>query len=1226
MSSLFGRIGTQAMKYSFELTIQSLHMSIPLTAPMCVKWTRGPRTATNQPVAGVGGNYTWPSASSKPLTIIATMYFKKNKFQEKKSKITVKQLMGKELKSVGQVELDLADFCADNSEQARPLTLKLQKCSDKKAFLVVSVKSKWIKQLQAADADETASQMSGASSVDARSESAMPGQHAADVADLNDLDGMEEAAEDDDGGGGGGGSGSAEHSQTRSGAGAGAAAASAAASSNHGHTGSNSSSLHSLQMSPGSSNLGAAHPAASPSNNSSSSASMPVLQVTTSTPAQERALQDQAKQIESLQAKVSELTAAVNTERAAAAKSGALAAQLAQLTSQLESLQREKADHEAEADRDIVRLRTDLKNAQNELAASATERAQSAKKTEAQLQEQAAENEKLRTRLTEAEAENRTLAAAAAAASSGGAPSDSDAALAAAAAAAQARLTETFDRERAAFQKQLQDLRAQLESASSKSTELEARLTAQEARLKDASEAASKELTSRDAEVDALERSLAATAALLSTANESLRAQENAAIDARRNAKEVANELASLQTSFLAEMARREAAETHLEAEFQALQEAKTQLRKAELAHETEIKNMRNAQEAEIKKLAKEREDAATAGAAASPSPVAASAAAAPSSEDASSLQRKVDDLMLRLVASDDDRVRLSTEVDRLDSALSKQKEDELVALEERYEESYRMKKLLKEKENEIEELSKQTKEQAREAKEQKSKLDAAHKELAAKTQLIEAAQVRNESLTAKLAQATEDSKKLKSALDAVSSKTKEIESALRSTTDEKDSLAAQLAEQKQELERASRKRAELEAEFEAERETLRKGAAAAAVAASPKASDDPASPAAASTAAGDSLAADLLYTQNLLLKRNAELAELEDRLAALSRSSHSSDAAWSRKFEALQREKVGVEEELALAREKRDKERSKLSEREEREREAKLASIQSASAIGASLAQVQSDLDTANAKIDELHESVASKQSKISEQQDKLNTLTRTAETLTRDNATLREEVLAVQTKLEGALEAHAVAAAKLEAERNAAQTELQQLTQAHEALTARRMVFDRISAENLAGAKAAAAASAASSKDAKSAALQVQATLDALSKKVDFYESQLQTADEDMLMAKQSWLATSLVLQSQVESLDRTVAALKVDLAAAKESKGMDAARLANLESKLKKTEKDKGKLSELMSRFEVELTQKKVELAASLDQLSTQEYENEKLKVRGPLPSRRAMHMWR
>ena len=78
------------------------------------------------------------------MTIIATMYYKKNKFQEKKSKLTVKQQLGKEMKSVGQVELDLADFCgaAGESEQVRPLTLKLQKCSDRQAFIVCTMRSK----------------------------------------------------------------------------------------------------------------------------------------------------------------------------------------------------------------------------------------------------------------------------------------------------------------------------------------------------------------------------------------------------------------------------------------------------------------------------------------------------------------------------------------------------------------------------------------------------------------------------------------------------------------------------------------------------------------------------------------------------------------------------------------------------------------------------------------------------------------------------------------------------------------------------------------------------------------------------------------------------------------------------------------------------------------------------------------------------------------------------
>ena len=152
--SLFGRIGTSAMKFSFELIVTSLHMSLPLTTPMCIKWTRGPRTAINTPVAGVAGTYEFPLAK-QPMMIVATMYLKKNKFQEKKSKITVKQVTAAgDMKSVGQVELDLAEFCSEK-EQTRPLTLKLHKCTDKKAFLVCTIKSKWIKQLQPGDKSDT---------------------------------------------------------------------------------------------------------------------------------------------------------------------------------------------------------------------------------------------------------------------------------------------------------------------------------------------------------------------------------------------------------------------------------------------------------------------------------------------------------------------------------------------------------------------------------------------------------------------------------------------------------------------------------------------------------------------------------------------------------------------------------------------------------------------------------------------------------------------------------------------------------------------------------------------------------------------------------------------------------------------------------------------------------------------------------------------------------------
>ena len=375
-----------------------------------------------------------------------------------------------------------------------------------------------------------------------------------------------------------------------------------------------------------------------------------------------------------------------------------------------------------------------------------------------------------------------------------------------------------------------------------------------------------------------------------------------------------------------------------------------------------------------------------------------------------------------------------------------------------------------------------------------------------------------------------------------------------------------------------------------------------------------------ASAAESSNIAADLLYTQNLLLKRNAEVSELEqslrelrsrvrsleeaeERSAAQLRQHRDGESAALKKLETASRERVEALEELALVKEKRERERQRLAEREERERDAKLASTTAASESAAQLVTVRADLDAANAKVAELQDSLADKQSKVSEQQDKLNALTRSNETLTREHAEMREQAAALAAKLESQAAAAATQLAQADAEKNSLSAELRRLSQEHDALTARRMVFDGIAAESLASAR-----DSLGHKDRTAVAL-----LDGLVKKVEFYEDQLLVADESMLQAKQAWLASALVLQDQVEKLQSELAAAKADLSAALESKGLDQARALNLETKLRKAEKDKSKLSELMSRFEVELTAKKVELAASLDQLSTQEYDNEFLKAK-------------
>lgn len=732
--SLFGRIGTQAMKYSFELSVTSLHMSIPLTCPMSMKWTRGPRTATNQPVPGVNGEYEWPPG--KPMTIIATMYYKKNKFQEKKSKLTVKQQLGKELKSVGQVEIDLADFCggAGESEQVRPLTLKLQKCSDRKAFIVCTLRSKWIKQLQPGDTDDTASQMSGASSVDARSESAMP---QGDVGNINDLDGMEDAQDDEDADG----EAAAHHQQDHAGT--------------RRVRADSGSSMHSLQLMTPTSSVSMAE--ASPSANASGHQALPSA---TATPS---ARNFDSAQLDVLHAKVSELTQAVNAERSNAAaqssKAAALTAQLAQLTEAHEALRSEKEEREAEADRDLLQLRAKIATMQADMDKAAAAQTQQAKKLEQQLQEQSDVNEQLRSRL--GEAESRTQLAAASAADSG-ADSNGTAAAAAAAAAAASQAREGFERERASLEQQVRDLRASLEKAAASEAELASRVAAHESKAKAAAEESARELAARDADVERLEGALAAKEQERVAAVEATRAAEEQLGELRGNDKEARVELTNLQTSFVGELTRRERAEAQVEADAALVQELRTALKKQEMGAEADAKAARaafaaekerwNADLAELKaRLQREQEQAVLlASTAAAPlgqgegdeSSGGDASASSLSDKDAqiASLQKQVEEYMVRVLAVEEDRARLEGESAALESALSKAKEDELVALEERYEESNRFKALIRDKESVADEAAKLARDREREGKDHKVRADKLEKELREKTLAVDAA------------------------------------------------------------------------------------------------------------------------------------------------------------------------------------------------------------------------------------------------------------------------------------------------------------------------------------------------------------------------------------------------------------------------------------------------------------------------------------------------------
>jgi DNA repair exonuclease SbcCD ATPase subunit len=467
---------------------------------------------------------------------------------------------------------------------------------------------------------------------------------------------------------------------------------------------------------------------------------------------------------------------------------------------------------------------------------------------------------------------------------------------------------------------------------------------------------------------------------------------------------------------------------------------------------------------------------------------------------------------MSRILAVEEERSQLAAECAQLEAALSKQKEDELVALEERYEEASRFKALIREQENAADEASKAARDKERDAKEHKRAADALTKQLQEKTRIVEAAEQQVESLTAKLSKATEDSKKYRTLGEQASTRIRELEEQSTALSDERDALKSQLAEKDAELERATKRRAEAEEEFETERTALKRQIEAAGAATSPAAAS------AASSPGASDASADLAHTQALLQKRTSEVSELEtslreqrarvreleefeERCASLTRQLRDGEASWAKKIEALSREKTELSEELALIKEKRERDRQRAAEREEKEKEARVHSVQQGTELSTQLSTLQRELDVANSKIGELQDAIADKQSKISEQQDKLNSLTRSSDTMGREHAELREEAGALAQRLEAHSKASAAAIAKAEGDKASALEELRQLQQQHEALLARRMIFESIDAATLAAARTA----------AKDKAHLAQ--LDALLQKVTFYGGRIDDASSSSL-----------------------------------------------------------------------------------------------------------------
>lgn len=135
MFSAIRRVNSQVMKY--HLMLEPLEFRFAkenakekdktLPGPCVLVWEKSPRISKSKQMDSADGKVTWPPPpATTPLQLIITMYKKDNKFLAKKTSLKAKIITGKgEEKTVGKCEIDVAEYCVDKEISHPPLDLKM---------------------------------------------------------------------------------------------------------------------------------------------------------------------------------------------------------------------------------------------------------------------------------------------------------------------------------------------------------------------------------------------------------------------------------------------------------------------------------------------------------------------------------------------------------------------------------------------------------------------------------------------------------------------------------------------------------------------------------------------------------------------------------------------------------------------------------------------------------------------------------------------------------------------------------------------------------------------------------------------------------------------------------------------------------------------------------------------------------------------------------------------
>jgi len=98
-----------------------------LPGPCILVWEKSPRLSRSKPVDGKDGKIVWaPAPQTHPLELIITMYKKDKKFLSKKTSLKARIITTKgEEKTIGKCEIDVADYCVDKEISHPAIEIKM---------------------------------------------------------------------------------------------------------------------------------------------------------------------------------------------------------------------------------------------------------------------------------------------------------------------------------------------------------------------------------------------------------------------------------------------------------------------------------------------------------------------------------------------------------------------------------------------------------------------------------------------------------------------------------------------------------------------------------------------------------------------------------------------------------------------------------------------------------------------------------------------------------------------------------------------------------------------------------------------------------------------------------------------------------------------------------------------------------------------------------------------